>query len=125
MEHNCPTIAEDDAFWAEEADGCRVVHASGELGLPRIAALRQALIENVRAGGTTVLDLSGADSLDLSVLQVVCSAARTCARLSGEFRLRGASEELRRAARRAGFGAAQPGRGQTQAAGCLWGDGTL
>ena len=105
-----------------EVEGCRIFYLAGELELPRIDAFRAALIEGLLAGPPAVLDLSGVESIDLSGLQLVCSAYRTCVRLGGGFTLRGVREEIRSAAHAAGFRTSNPGAEALDAAGCIWGD---
>jgi anti-anti-sigma regulatory factor len=114
------TTVKDAGIRAEETDSGRIVYVEGDLGLPRIAALREVLIESLRPGNSTVLDLTDVPSIELSGLQLVCSAHMAYHRRGAGFSVRGAGEGLRRIAARAGFGSRNPGR-PCGNSGCIWG----
>ena len=88
-----------------DAGGRRTVLVEGEIRLAGAGSLRQVLVEELCAGQQTVLDLAGVTGVDLSGLQLLCSAHRTYVRHDAVLELQGVTEELTRTARRAGFDA--------------------
>jgi anti-anti-sigma regulatory factor len=92
-----------------ETDGCgRIVHVEGELSLTDAGTLREALMEGLRPGVKTALDASRIAAVDLSGLQLICSACRTYSAHGAMLELDGVSGALREGARSAGYNGCEP-----------------
>src|SRR5579862_1405503 len=61
---------------AEPAD-CRLLHLQGEATLTRIDELHQVLLDAARSHKELSLDLAGVIEIDVPVMQLLCSAARS------------------------------------------------
>ena len=77
--------------------------------------IRTALLEQLAAQGPFELDLGEVDEVDLTGLQLLCSAHRTATARGKEFRVTRWSEAFERAVETAGFH-----RHQGCSEGCLW-----
>jgi len=102
-----------------EPDGqSRIVHLEGELSLLNAGALRTALMEGLQPGARTVLDAAGITSIDLSGLQLICSAHKTYATRGAVLEFGEVSGALRESARSAGYGTVESAcDGERR---CLW-----
>jgi anti-anti-sigma factor len=95
----------DDAIAVriEESEGRQTLRVQGEICLPTAATLRRALIEALEGGRETVMELGEVTNADLSGLQLLCSAHRTCLKRGVSLTMGAASEKLRGAALLAGY----------------------
>jgi len=101
-----------------EPDGQgRIVHLEGELSLLNAGALRTVLLEGMQPGAKTVLYGAGIASIDLSGLQLMCSAHRAYAACGAVLAFGEVSGALRESARSAGYRAGESACG---CGGCLW-----
>jgi len=101
------------------AEAC-VLRLKGSLTIERAHELKQTLLEALRSNERIVLELEGVTEIDLSCLQLLCSAHRTSLRLDRQLTLHGErSEALRMAVRDAGFPRIL-GCHENPDRGCLW-----
>jgi anti-anti-sigma regulatory factor len=81
-----------------------VAKLEGRLTVERAAQLSEILKETIDHSDRVVVDCSGATDMDVSFLQILYAADRSCALGNKEFSLAGRCPEvMRQALRRAGF----------------------
>lgn len=98
----------------------KVVTLEGDLTIQRACELKERLLDALRSSSHTLVDLSRATSVDLSCLQVLCSAHRTSLKLGKELNIGdGYSEEFKKAVNDFGY---KRNRSCVKDcdAGCLW-----
>lgn len=66
----------------QEKDGTLTLKVQGPMSIIDATTLRSLLLEALSSRRDLSLDLSGADSIDLSCVQVLCSAHRTFSRVN-------------------------------------------
>jgi anti-anti-sigma factor len=97
-----------------------VITISGEMTIENAAALKDALIHSLKNVKHIVMDLDNITDMDLSCLQLLCSAHRTSAGAQKTLELKsGYPEVLKRAAREAGY-LRNSGCTLETEDGCLW-----
>src|ERR1051325_6896083 len=84
-------------------EGCCTVCADGIVSIDTAGALRDALLAELRTGTAVVLDLSAVQDIDLSGLQLICSAHRSWIANDSVLELRGIPEKVRQVAGAAGY----------------------
>ncbi len=89
----------------ESSPDGRMVRVRGTMCLPNLEVLRRALLDGLPSGQPATLDLSGVTAIDLSGLQLICSAHRTFRRRRMCFAVTQRPEWLRVAAGAAGYDA--------------------
>jgi len=87
---------------ADEKVSETVTH-EGDLRLPQSGALAERLRAAFAAGRSVELDLAGVEDVDLSGLQLVCSAHRTYCAGGLEMKLKSVPARFREQAREMGF----------------------
>ena len=70
-------------------NSCLQINAAGRLCIDTAAELQQFLLAQATQGSTVKLDLSAIDDIDLTGIQVICSACRTMLDNSRPFQLTG------------------------------------
>lgn len=103
-----------------EGEAGRTICAEGELSIATAARLQTALFDLLQPGSLTVLDASAVTAVDLTGLQLLCSAHRTYLANGAGFRSGGMSEVLRDAAIAAGFEAPHSSCPNRREGNCLW-----
>lgn len=97
-----------------------VLKLKGNLTIERAHELKQALLEALRNNDRIAIDLEGITDVDLSCLQLLCSAHRTSLRLGKQLTLHGEQSEIfKMAVRDAGFPRIL-GCHEDPERGCLW-----
>jgi two-component system, chemotaxis family, sensor kinase CheA len=86
-----------------EAGGNRLIRLEGELSAATGGRLRTALLDALRPERKTILDTAGLTAVDLSGLQLICSAHRTYLSRNAVIEIRGMPESIHEALRAAGF----------------------
>jgi anti-anti-sigma regulatory factor len=103
-----------------KSDGNQVVTLSGSLTIDRAVELRSTLLEALDSRDEVLLDLGGAGEIDLSFLQILCSAHKTSLIRHKRFALEGKRPEvLERIVKEAGF-RRQAGCKLDKQKCCLW-----
>lgn len=102
MDQESMSVGEREVRVEDTEDG-PILYVAGDLVLARAAAVRRTLVNALRPGKRTTLDLAAVESIDLSGLQLLSSAALTYARAGAQFVLRGAPQQVLATARAAGF----------------------
>lgn len=104
-----------------EADAAeRNVHIEGELSLLTAGRLRTILLDSLQPGARTVLHADGVSAVDLSGLQLLCSAHRTYLASGAFLALDGTPATMRDAAAHAGFDARHSVCPYRCGPDCLW-----
>lgn len=104
-------------------DKIRVV-VDGDLTVADAAALRNLLLEALAGSDHIEVDLRGVTGLDLSLMQMMCSAGRSARNLGKELFLTGTKgEAIMRARKEAGF-IRSSGCNYNPTTSCLWVGGT-
>ena len=101
------------------ADGT-VIQVDGGLSLTTAGALREALLEGLRPGARTVLQAAGVTSVDISGLQLLCSAHGTYISHGASFQVDRPSEVLWEGVRGAGYGDQKSVCPYRRDGSCLW-----
>ena len=101
------------------ADG-RTVVLQGEVSMITGGMLRMALLDCLQAGASTKLDAAGITAIDLSGLQLLCSAHRTYVSRQAKFQFGGISETVRENARAAGYDTCRSVCPYRREGNCLW-----
>ena len=108
----------------KEEDKVRVM-LEGDLTVANAAELKTLLLEAMAAEGTHIeVDLEGVSGLDLSFLQMMCSAARTARNRGKELSLTGTKSGVLLQARKAAGYIRQLGCNYNPTKSCLWVGGT-
>jgi anti-anti-sigma factor len=97
-----------------------VLTLEGDMTIARMSDIREALMDMLAKSDDLLLDLSGLESTDMTLLQIICSAHHTAERLKKSFFCKGApSEAVSRIAETSGF---QRHKAciETKMSGCLW-----
>jgi anti-anti-sigma factor len=105
----------------QHVDGEVLLRVAGDLNLNEAATFRQALIDGLQPGTGMQLDLSQVSAIDLSAMQLLCSAHHTGRKRDAAVRVVNMPERLWETARAAGFDGAMvhcPHRKDN--ARCLW-----
>ncbi|WP_298432477.1 STAS domain-containing protein [Geobacter sp.] len=88
----------------EEEEGTLVLQLSGELTIPWAGEFRQALLDAFDRAASVVVDVEKLAAVDITGLQLLCSAHRTSCACGRGFRLAGeGSAPFAEAAALAGF----------------------
>jgi len=91
----------------QDMDGAgkdKLVRFSGDLDIQRAGELRSTLLEALEMSEAVSLEFGECDKVDLSFVQMLCSAHRTAAKLHKLFRLNGSlPEEFLKAVEDAGY----------------------
>lgn len=87
----------------EEEAAARTLYAEGDLTVLTAETLRTALLDLLAPGASVSLDTSSITAIDLSGLQLLCSAHRTFRSQNGVFELKGRSKALLESARGSGY----------------------
>jgi anti-anti-sigma factor len=104
----------------EKKQGGTVIVMSGEMTVEHAAALRDALTGSLETEEQVVVDMDGVTDIDLSCLQLLCSAHRTFTRTSRAFGLKcNCPEVLRQIAGETGYSRNTGCTLETEN-GCLW-----
>lgn len=94
---------------------------SEDLTLPYAEELKKFLLETAGAGKNVRVKFESVADIDLSLLQLLCSAHRTAVRLKADFTVEGPMpEECRLFVEEAGFIRRHGCRFNEQKKGCLW-----
>jgi len=104
----------------ERTLGVQILHAEGDLSLSTAGQMKSALLELVNIGEPAVIDLAGITGIDLSGLQLLCSAHRTFRWRHTDFELRERSGQLQRAASDAGYAMRSSVCPYRRDQNCLW-----
>ena len=89
---------------AEESDKNTTLTIGGELTVQNASALQGIFIRSLESSSNLTINLEGVTDIDLSFLQLLCSAHRTSTDLKKNLTLSGAcSEVFRDVVRSAGF----------------------
>ncbi len=100
-----------------------VVTLGGELTIARAAELKELLSESFQGSGSIQIRLEEVSAVDLSCLQLLCSAHRTASAMNRQLSLEGAIPTVfRQVIQHAGF-ARQKGCEFSTATNCLWSGG--
>jgi len=95
------------------------VNADGELTVELASELRNVLLEAMSSGREVVLDFSEVTGVDLSCIQLVCSACKSAGKLGRGLRLDKPSAAFGNAASAGGFGTGDCASGKR----CLYSGG--
>ncbi|MGD9505072.1 MAG: STAS domain-containing protein [Syntrophobacteraceae bacterium] len=88
----------------ERQSGAKVVTLEGDLTIQRANELKECLLEALHSSKQVLVDLAKATSVDLSCLQILCSAHRTALKLGKSLALEeGFSEGFKQAVRDLGY----------------------
>jgi len=101
----------------ERSEGTEVIHIGGELTISYAGQLREIFLQALSESKMIKLNLEQVTEVDLSCLQLLCSAHRTAVSIGKNFIRSGeCPESLKSAAERAGFL-----RNKGCVEGCFWG----
>jgi anti-anti-sigma factor len=106
----------------ENPAGDAVVRVEGELSLRTASQLRDALMEARVAGRKTILDSSRLKDVDLTGLQLICSAHRSYQNAGAKFELASKPEILLEVSKAAGFHILSSVCRHRRTGGCCWRD---
>jgi|Deesub1362A_J573_1020465.scaffolds.fasta_scaffold00073_21 anti-anti-sigma factor len=109
-------------FKIEQSGNARVLKATGDLTIERAAELKEVLLRLLGEADNVIFDLKGVNALDLTCLQLMCSAHRTAVMSNKRFTLAETyPEAFKNAVKEAGYyrhaGCVRGGEG------CLWTEG--
>lgn len=91
-------------FSLEQSGNIAVLTVSGPVTVERAGELKQILMKALYGAEQVVLDIEGVTEVDLSCLQIICSAHRTSTKLNKRITLGNIRPEVfRRAAKCGGF----------------------
>jgi anti-anti-sigma regulatory factor len=103
-----------------EGENGRTILVEGELSMATAAGLQAALLDSLQPGREVRLDSTGIATVDLTGLQLLCSAHRTYEAQGAGFVFGGVSEVLRKTAIAAGFDMSHSSCPNRRAGNCLW-----
>jgi anti-anti-sigma factor len=107
-------------FKVKDSGEVGILTLAGELTIERAVELKEALSKSLDEVSQLVLNLEKTAKVDLSALQLLCSAHRTSIRLNKHLSLAGnLSEPFERTVEEAGF-FRRKGCGLSPDKGCLW-----
>jgi anti-anti-sigma factor len=101
-------------------EGARIIELEGDLSISTAALLRTTLLEGMQTGAKAMLDMAGVRSLDLSGMQLLCSAHRSYAQRNAVLQVRRVNDDFRRIAMTAGYDARQSVCPFRKEDNCLW-----
>ena len=107
----------------EGTESARVLRVAGPLDIAHAGQLRTALLEASEASGgesSTLVDLASLTAVDLSGLQLLCSAHRSFAARGGAIGIRSRPQWFSQATAAAGFTASAQACGPGLCGDCLW-----
>lgn len=88
----------------EKKKGKSVVVMEGEMTIEHAASLRDSLLKSLEGADNIVLDLNNVTTVDLSFLQLLCSAHRTSVKAQKSMEMKSDyPESLKQAVREAGY----------------------
>lgn len=78
-----------DGFEVEytEDDGIKVLNIAGEMTIAHAARLRTVLLDAIEGAGHVAVEIEKVSAIDLTGLQLLCSAHRTACQRGGTFEL--------------------------------------
>ena len=91
---------------------------SGQLTVGHASELHQSILKGLEEAKTLRLDLRAVRDLDVSTLQIMCSAHKTAKRQGKEFLVSNLSRELKDVIIRTGY--TRESEDQTTSGSCLW-----
>jgi len=116
MQHQNPELQ----VHIRETENVRIIQVEGDLSIRSNQSLRAAFLAGLHPGARAVVDASGVTSVDLSSLQLLCSAHRTYVLNGAALEFAGRSEVLDRTARTAGYDASHSVCPHRRDCECLW-----
>ncbi len=93
MEINQKGFMEKNNSGSEKPDSTRVINLGEDLSIARAGKLRQIILEALNTGGQIVLSCSECTDMDLSFLQLLCSAHQTALQSKSVLKLSDTIEE--------------------------------
>ena len=87
----------------DASSGKSIISARGELSIWTAAELKSALVGKIEAGGPLILDLREIEFIDITGLQLLCSAHRSCVARGAGLTVGETSRALADTARLAGY----------------------
>jgi anti-anti-sigma regulatory factor len=104
MEMNQKGFMEKSNSAPEKPDSTRVINLGEDLSIAHAGKLGQIILEALNAGGQIVISCSECANMDLSFLQLLCSAHRTALKSTSTLKLSDTlKEQLLRKAGEAGY----------------------
>lgn len=103
----------------EQSEEIAEIIISGSMSIEDAADLRNVLASAIAGSCRIEIDLTAADTTDISCLQVLCSAHRAAVQLGKQLTLRGTEESLIKCLEDAGF-PRHTGCQQQNGIACLW-----
>jgi len=97
-----------------------VLKMEGAVGIEHAEELRKVLIESIERSGSLVLDIEQVDEVDLSALQLLCSAQRSCVRSKKKLTVRGAGSQVFQKAVQSAGCCCDRGCALNEGNGCFW-----